>query len=652
MGVPYFFRWVRNSFPQAVTTTPPSDVTTLSIDLNAMIHPLAQMIMGYGAYDDEKRRIEVASDYDAALERLYSAVIGKIQSLLLLLNPRETLLIAVDGKAPLSKIQEQRSRRYMGARNTNTSGVKNSFDPNAISPGTDFMRQLDKRILTWIQNSQELLPPRVIYSPHMGVGEGEHKIFDYFRRSYPDEDTVVSGTDTIRTENTPGAIHVIWGLDADLIVLSLQNYTVNNIYLMRDQMTEIDEEFSGPPRRGEPTLYLDIDTLREGILRLMTGNNPDAEMRVIDDFALIMAFIGNDFLPPLPAFEDPDVALPLLIRVYQEGGRFLTDRGGAGILWENWTAYLRSLLPHESRLLQERYSREKKSRGRRLRESELTFTPLSPFTEMKEFNMEEFRRLWYEKIVTPRHRAADNVFEALGITEISMDGDLRVMVNSYREGLQWIQRYYILGASGVAFDYYYLYRYPPLLSELIDEEISPVKSITTDDIEYNIGHQQLAIMPPQSSKLVPAYYRVFYGEGMDRKGGSVASGLILADLFPTGFSIDYEGKQEERRAIPLIPFADMRRIVDATHTVEVPRLQRNRFFPAPDTIQDTDPEFVRYRLQVQQERSGTVYDSSVYRGGGSGRGGSGRGGGGSRGGSFRGGSRGGSGRTQSVRGRA
>ena len=73
-----------------------------------------------------------------------------------------------------------------------------AWDSNAISPGTPFMKKLSQRLKV-LQT-----PFKLIISDSSDVGEGEHKIFNY-----------------IRSNNETDIVDIIYGLDADLIMLSM-----------------------------------------------------------------------------------------------------------------------------------------------------------------------------------------------------------------------------------------------------------------------------------------------------------------------------------------------------------------------------------------------------------------------------------------------
>ena len=84
--------------------------------------------------------------------------------------------------------------------------------------------------------------------------------------------------------------HVVYGLDADLIMLSLLA-PLKNIYLARDDVEDICEHFN---------------------LRAYLNNRMKTET-AIDDFVVMMYLLGNDFLPHTPSLFDIYESLEFMI---------------------------------------------------------------------------------------------------------------------------------------------------------------------------------------------------------------------------------------------------------------------------------------------------------------------------------------------------
>lgn len=153
------------------------------------------------------------------------------------------------------------------------------FDPNCISPGTDFMVQLDVYLRKFLERNINNLTKVVFYSSHLAPGEGEHKIMDYFRQG----------------KITGDKAHVVYGMDTDLILLTM-GLNISNILLWREDIDDI----------------LDIDALKFVISDKM-GQSPSAP----DDFIVIMTLFGNDFLPTQPSLDDFTHSIDQVLNIYR-----------------------------------------------------------------------------------------------------------------------------------------------------------------------------------------------------------------------------------------------------------------------------------------------------------------------------------------------
>lgn len=95
-----------------------------------------------------------------------------------------------------------------------------NWNTTAITPGTVFMKKLNEKIYSNYKNPDKYKVKSIILSGSDSCGEGEHKLFGYIRK-IPEKH---------RHETT-----VIYGLDADLIMLSINHLPIaNNIYLFRE----------------------------------------------------------------------------------------------------------------------------------------------------------------------------------------------------------------------------------------------------------------------------------------------------------------------------------------------------------------------------------------------------------------------------------
>lgn len=157
------------------------------------------------------------------------------------------IYIAFDGLVPLGKMVQQRYRRMRIAEET-------AFDKHQISPGTPYMKDL--------ANTMRFLFPNVVISDTEEPGEGEHKIFTWLRTLPPEERETIC----------------IYGLDADLVVISVAQSHLGSIELLRE--TE---------ERG-------LQTFSVNALRSVLPIEPDLWVQTC-----VLCF-GNDFMPPIAMF--------------------------------------------------------------------------------------------------------------------------------------------------------------------------------------------------------------------------------------------------------------------------------------------------------------------------------------------------------------
>ena len=242
MGIPVYFKTIIENNKQCINR--PKIVDNLFFDLNCLIHPCCAN----------------ETDENIMLNNIYE----KINDIIELVKPKY-IYIAVDGPCPMPKIKQQRQRRFQSA----TQNKK--WDTNAITPGTKFMNKLDKFL------TKHFTKHNIELSLSSIPGEGEQKIFHHIRN---------------KSLNN----NVVYGLDADLIMLSLIDKS--KISLLRER-TEyniecVDDEY----------IYLDIDILKSSI-----NISPE-------DYVFICFFIGNDFIKNTPSINIRYHGLDVLLDTY------------------------------------------------------------------------------------------------------------------------------------------------------------------------------------------------------------------------------------------------------------------------------------------------------------------------------------------------
>lgn len=237
---------------------------------------------------------------------------------------------------------------------SNENIVKKAFDSNSITPGTPFMDILALSLRYWCQYKLNTDPGwaklKILISDATVPGEGEHKIMAFVRsqRASPEHD--------------PNTRHVIYGLDADLIMLGLATHEPHFRVLREDVFFqdsksrtcklcgqkghearncrgetkkkdgEFDEKDSGVTLK--PFIWLHVPVLREYLaIELSVPGLPfrfDLE-RAVDDWIFMCCFVGNDFLPHLPALEIREDGIDTLTAIWRDNlpsmGGYVTKDG-------------------------------------------------------------------------------------------------------------------------------------------------------------------------------------------------------------------------------------------------------------------------------------------------------------------------------------
>jgi 5'-3' exoribonuclease 2 len=406
--------------------------------------------------------------------------------------------IAIDGVAPMAKIVQQQQRRFKSAYEAETvkriaveegfNEEKIHWDSNAITPGTKFMDRLLDHLDGHIQFINHMCPDiEFILDGSDNPGEGEHKLFHHMDKHLDEHKSFQK---------------VVYGLDADLIVLSiLRGY--DRMYLYREASYfpfQIDGEWE--------YLYMDVGVLREAILeQYWIGNLMDTRQRCIIDYVFLTFLLGNDFIPNLFILKIQKGGFESLNKLYCKGFQRYSSHlisKDFKIHTEFFKFILEGLYKGQDEKLVE------------LRNDFSRFNPrLNPKLTQYQRRVEMFH--FYPKMAdeTDNIQIGDSGWEDR-FYEYWLDGTpdkfmIDGMIANYMEGLHWILRYYCNGHV----DWHWFYRFPiaPCLKDLVGHIRGlKVRYLTheflTEPINRNYNLLQLAIVLPKSSiKCVPKRYR-------------------------------------------------------------------------------------------------------------------------------------------------
>jgi hypothetical protein len=458
---------------------------------------------------------KLEKDYHNMVWTLMNNVLNRFENV-------DTLILAVDGVAPGAKLKQQRQRRFKSALNNNAMV---NFDSNVITPGTEFMIRLSDFLEANIKKFRTTLPRQVIYSSHLTRGEGEGKILRLYREGVVKNDT--NGT------------HVLYGLDADLIMLSLLS-PQNNIVLYRDSR--------------ESTDMLSINIFKKYIQNYL--QTPSA----LHDFVIMTFLLGNDFLPHNLALEEMAETIEMMMDIYNiHKFYFMKDNS---IDMEQLHLFLVKLAAKEYNLLN----------GMAYNDNFYTI-PLTEAKTPQGFNIEIYRESYYNKVLGFKNNV---LAETLDIKHNMGDNDIQKMVTSYLRMMCWNYTYYTEGMDGINHDLVYEYYYTPMLADLAlysENVYMAGYKAYNGMIIFNPLHQLLSVLPKTSLSVVPDIIKPYFNYTSP-----------IYDLFPSKFINDKEGKIYKPivgrpamdNGIALIPIPDRIRIESTLYETPVGKQWRER----------------------------------------------------------------------------
>jgi 5'-3' exoribonuclease 1 len=361
MGIPSYFSHIVRRHREIIRRFVRDEVMAdnLYLDSNSIIYDAVHSLDNQDSHDFE--------------ERLIQAVCKKIAFYIHKIHPSKRVIIAFDGVAPIAKLNQQRTRRYKSwfqekvCASASGASIKEKWNTAAITPGTSFMEKMSKSIISAFSNPKEYGLKDIIVSSSNEAGEGEHKIYKYIR----DNEEYHKGTTT-----------VIYGLDADLIMLSLNHlqYT-KQMYLHRETpefIKSIDSTLD-----TESDYLLCINSLHSRIADQGTSithavqgtsithavqgtsiTHADQETSIstydyASTYVLMCFLLGNDFLPHFPALNIRTNGLDRLMNAYKhvfqnKNGCFF-NQSKSQLNWKNIRIWIDHLAKNEHEYIKEEY---------------------------------------------------------------------------------------------------------------------------------------------------------------------------------------------------------------------------------------------------------------------------------------------------------
>jgi 5'-3' exoribonuclease 4 len=532
MGIPSYYKKLLNTVPDLIKRgRPNAGIDWLFMDFNCLIYHCLHRA-DTPVYPGEAGREEWEHQFIACIVQYCLKVIKEVA-------PQSGVFIAIDGVVPMAKMRQQRLRRFKSVWLRKADA--NTWDTNAITPGTLFMKKLHTGLADMIRHKGKTW----ILSNSDQPGEGEHKLLAEWR-----------------TGKYQGHF-AVYGLDADLIVLSLlgqeQCKLSNEIWLFREEVEkgqiaydamgeEQFEWFSIHALRDWLSAEASSDPLSEGQRILpcfQRGMDPQVKRQFILNYACAMSVLGNDFLPSslgLKIREDGHAELLNLLRVQEP----LIDSTTLEISLSGLTSLFARLVMQETDRI-ETYVAKKRMTARALAGTPCPIGdnnwPLAHIAEECLVDPANKRKL----IMNWQNNYLHNFFP--GHRTLSHRD---AICESYLYGIQWIWAYYTGQTSSVCFNWYYPHSLPPLwewVYSYLDKRRLPVfpEKVWVRAEDIRPVEQLTLVLPLESWSLIPPC--------KEKQFPSLAP-----QFFPAAFSFESVGKRFFWECETQIPMPSIREL--------------------------------------------------------------------------------------------
>lgn len=492
MGIPYFFKSIIDKYDKSILGNSVHDfkVENFYLDFNSIIHQCANVYV-------EKHKHDNIDEYYAPIIKL---IIQHLVSLLNIIKPTKCVYVAIDGLCPMAKIHQQRKRRFMSSWRKKQLGDNNIWDSNVITPGSEFMDMLNHELLSFCEINKTFFNYQLVISPSSEYGEGEHKIFSH-----------------MTNENS-----IIYGLDADLIMLSMINKNAKNIRLLRDRPAF---NISKNIMQNEKYIFLNIWELKKQV-ELKSSVS-------IEEYVVLCFFMGNDFLPPLSYMSIRTNGIEQIISAYnitKKNAKIIDNNNsinnkGLEALFSYIAVNEYDLLKEATNLFYNDYG--KKRNGNKL-DLYPSYTKTSPYYNVNNNWIVNY----YDKI--------------------SNGENIQNMCNDYITGVHWIHAYYF--KKTFSYTWFYKHNYSPLISDLsLHMKKKQIYQFTeTDDLHHHLLNNQdlqlVLVLPPSSNFIIRS-------SKIRKMQCDVSAGFV--QFYPLEFKVETFLKHFLWECIPLIPKIDL-----------------------------------------------------------------------------------------------
>ncbi len=537
MGIPLFTKTITRKYPTIIDTQKPK-CSRLFLDLNCAIHQCANNVLSntsqyiHDTYDMQNEKIQ---------KDIVNHTIDYINKIVHYAQPTELVYIAIDGLPPVAKMIQQRKRRFISSWRQNIikkrlSECKQPFldwDRNQITPGTSFMDYLNKSLYEYFMTKNKFSCP-IIFTDSNESGEGEAKILTH-----------------IKTTSPPEFDDIIYGLDADLIMLGLLS-SKNDIYLLREP-AQYDIKIA------KPFLFLNINLLRKYISVECSDNSKEYNENLVWDYVTMCFLVGNDFIPPLSFLKIRHNGIEMLMqnhrKIHKELNQYLVMEDP--ITKEKELNYL---------FLLKLFELLKNVEDPCIIEAEDHYYSKKPISPVGKKTI--YDRITFEIDNYPSLHKFPNVIQTrktgwrlnyyhylFHMTEIE---DINDICLNYLQGIEWTFNYYF--KSCISQDWHYKYAYSPTILDIhnylmINLENADVHCRYTIEnqfpkVNYTTDMQLLLVLPPSSKTLLKKELQTLMTD--------ISKGCV--HFYPENFDITTYLKTYLWEASPILPPIDTRQI--------------------------------------------------------------------------------------------
>lgn len=445
MGIPFYYTHIVRTYKHIIKKLEKLSCQFLFLDSNSIIYNSC-----VGECDENI---------------IINKVILEIEELVNLFKSSHTY-IAFDGVPPLAKINQQRNRRYKSKFQKRILNEYENWDTCAITPGSLFMANLNNEL-----KRKYMKKSNIYLSTSHDVGEGEHKIFKYIREN----------SKKLQNEEI-----IIYGLDADLIMLSLYHVKfVKNIFLYRETPDFIKH------------LNIDMNQNEKYLLDIAELKKVIEKSCHVNDYMFLCFLLGNDFLPHFPSLNIRKDGITKLVNIYQNvGEKIVTIVDGVPyISWKSFRLIINELAKSEKDEFV-RIINEKKNLSKVYKTKEELFNNIPSIERSTECMIDARSENW-----------VNNYYKFLFEKDFKNNkNEIYQIASNYLEGLEWTLKYYI--GYDIDWNWCYNYNYPPLFTELLD-------SIPFYDVEFTFQSDNkftemmllCYVLPYNSLDLIPSEIR-------------------------------------------------------------------------------------------------------------------------------------------------